>query len=67
MLWNSSLVLPTWMPSPRSSFLVLAELADSPLSTSFLWLEDKSVILSPLLRKCCWVLVVVAHQFPDAG
>ena len=42
----------------RSSFLVLVELADSPLHPRFLVLEDGV--------SSCWVLVAVSHQFPGA-
>ena len=50
-----------------SSFLVLAELASSPLRRSFLLATRLSLILLPLLRVRCWVLVTVSRQFPDAG
>ena len=33
----------------------------------FLGARRSNFILSPLLRMCCWVLVVVSHQFPGAG
>ena len=41
ILCNSNLVLSLWQSSPRTSFLVLAVLADSPLRTSFLVPEDR--------------------------
>ena len=65
ILWNFIFDLPIWMSSPRSSFLGWAcKFATPP---QFPVARRLSVILLPLLRVRCWVLVAVSRQFPAAG
>ena len=66
ILWNSNLVFPIWMSSPRSNFLVLAELADSRLRPSVLWLEDwvSSLCLSWEYGVGSWLLFRVIFLPP---